>query len=339
MTKIHAAILHKLTKEPFGASSVQTRDAELKLTPPVVKLVNQITELYGSRTNKSYGRFDEDALNYPTSTVLSEIFKDGKTPFIAGTKKLMAVLNSKATQAPASKGGYVLMVHGQSDNGGNWFLVAIISNVASSAVKEDTLEIEETVHVDLDNVRVAGRVNLDMWLDGGLEHRYLGFLKTRGDVADYFMYFLGCKIVAKDSEDTKRLVEALQDFARSEKLDQAQEDDFLRRAHSYCMERKKAKEAVHLEALTNAAWPDEPQKLQQALANAAVEINDGFVPDARSLKRLLRFHGKTAYWTVDLDRRALVKNEARYMKKTGELLLRNLPEGLKAELDAEYPDD
>ena len=45
----------------------------------------------------------------------------------------MAVLDSKATQAPASKGGYVLMVHGQFDGGGNWFLVAIINNVASSA--------------------------------------------------------------------------------------------------------------------------------------------------------------------------------------------------------------
>lgn len=339
MTKIHAAVLHKLTKEPFGESVVQTRDAELKLTPAVVTLVNQITHLYGSRTNKSYGRFDEDELNYPTSAVLRDVFKDGKTPFIAGTKKLMAVLDSKATQAPASKGGYVLMVHGQSDGGGNWFLVAIINNVASSAVKEDTLEIEEAVHVDLDNVRVAGRVNLDMWLEGGLEHRYLGFLKTRGEVADYFMFFLGCKVVAKDSEDTKRLVEALQEFARSEKLDQAQEDDFLRRAHSYCMDRKKAKEPVHLDALTNAAWPDEPQKLQQALASAAVEINDGFIPDGRSLKSLLRFHGKTEYWVVDFDRRALIRDQARYIKKTGELLLRNLPAGLRAELDAEYPDD
>ncbi|TXG93767.1 MAG: nucleoid-associated protein [Rhodocyclaceae bacterium] len=339
MAKIHAAVLHKLTKEPFGESTVQTRDAELKLTPAVVTLVNQITDLYGSRANKSYGRFDEDELNYPTSTVLREVFKDCKTPFVVGTKKLMAVLDSKASQAPASKGGYVLMVHGQSDNGGNWFLVAIINNVASSAVNEATLEIEEAVHVDLDNVRVAGRVNLDMWLDGGLEHRYLGFLKTRGEVADYFMYFLGCKVVAKDSEDTKRLVEALQQFARSEKLDQAQEDDFLRRAHSYCMERKKAKEAVNLDALTNAAWPDEPKKLQLALANADVEINDGFIPDGRSLKRLLRFHGKTEYWAVDFDRRALIKDQARYLKKTGELLLRNLPAGLRAELDAEYPDD
>ena len=45
MTKIQAAILHKLTKEPFGESVVQTRDAELKLTPAVVTLVNQITHL------------------------------------------------------------------------------------------------------------------------------------------------------------------------------------------------------------------------------------------------------------------------------------------------------
>ena len=104
--------------------------------------------------------------------------------------------------------------------------------------------------------------------------------------------------------------------------------------------RKKAKEPVHLDALTNAAWPDAPQKLQQALASAAVEINDGFIPDGRSLKGLLRFHGKTEYWVVDFDRRALIRDQARYIRKRrASCFLRNLPAGLKAELDAEYPDD
>lgn len=339
MTAINAAVIHKLIKEPHGPTTVQTRDAELQLTEPVTNLVSQISEFYGSKASKGYGRFQEDELTYPSSTVLRNIFKDEGISFVDGTKKLMDVLAGKAMQAPLSKGGYVLMAHGQSKAKEDWFLVAIINNVASSAVNEETLEIVESVHIDVDNLRVAGRVNLSAWLAGDEQSRYVGFLKHRGDVADYFKYFLGCDVLIKDAEETKRLVEALRAFARSEKLDQEREDDFLRKAHAYCIARSKDKQPISLEELTNATWPQEPDKLQKLLADQNVEINDGFVPDGRSLKSLLKLHGKSEYWTVDIDRRALIKGHAQYLREKGELILRNLPPALKAELDAEVRDD
>jgi len=339
MTTIHAAVLHKLNKDAHGPATLQTRDAELPLTQTVQTLVDQISDLYGNRASKGYGRFEDDELTYPTAPVLREMFKAGTTSFVEGTKKLMNVLAGKAMQASASKGGYVLMVHGQSKTGDDWLLVAIINNVAGSAVNEQSLEIEQSVHIDLENVRVAGRVNLTAWLSGDAHTRYVGFLKARGDVAEYFMYFLGCRLVVKNTEDTKRLVNGLKEFARSEGLDQEAQDEFLRRAHGYCIERSKSKEPLSLEELTNFAWPSEPQKLQQALAADEVEISDGFVPDSGSLKKLLKFHGKTPFWSVDLDRRALSKGLAKYLPDSGELVLRNLPDALKAELQAELSDD
>ncbi|MBN9421870.1 MAG: hypothetical protein BGO63_15625 [Candidatus Accumulibacter sp. 66-26] len=339
MSVIHAAVIHKLIKEPHGPTSVQTRDAELELNEPVKNLVNQISEFYGSKASKGYGRFEDDELTYPSSTVLRDIFRDHSIAFVDGTKKLMDVLAGKAMQAPLSKGGYVLMAHGQSSSKEDWFLVAIINNVASSAVNEETLEIIESVHIDVDNLRVAGRVNVSTWLAGDEHSRYVGFLKHRGEVADYFKYFLGCSVVIKDAEETKRLVEALRTFARSENLDQEREDDFLRKAHAYCNEHSKSKQPISLEELTNVAWPQEPKKLQKSLAEQNIEINDGFVPDGRSLRSLLKFHGKSEYWTVDIDRRALIKGHAQYLPEKGELILRNLPPALKTELDAEVRDD
>jgi nucleoid-associated protein len=301
----------------------------------VLNLVSSISKFYGSKASKGYGRFEEDVLTYPTSTVLRRMFEAGELTFIEGSKLLLDVLAGKAQQAPLSKGGYVLMAHGGGDSGDPWFLVAIINNVASNAVNEETLEIVETVHVDVDNLRVAGRVNLATWMQGNEQDRYLGFLKHRGEVADYFKYFLGCNVVVRDSEDTKRLVEGLRAFARAENLDQEAEDDFLRRAHAFCAELSKTRQELSLEELTNAAWPQDPMRLQQALAGAASEISDGFVPDGRSLKSLIKFHGKSEFWTVDLDRRALRQGHAQYVPSRGELILRNLPPALKSALDGE----
>lgn len=330
-----AAVIHKLVKEPHGPTSVQTRNEALPLTEPVLNLVDAISKFYGSKASKGYGRFEEDVLTYPSSTVLRRIFEAGDLTFVEGSKLLLDVLAGKAQQAPLSKGGYVLMAHGQADSGDNWFLVAIINNVASNAVNEETLEIVESVHVDVDNLRVAGRVNLTAWMRNNEQDRYLGFLKQRGEVADYFKYFLGCNVLVRDSEDTKRLIDGLRAFVRSENLNQGDEDDFLRRAHAFCAERSKNREQLSLEEFTNAAWPQDPERLQRALADGAVEINDGFVPDGRSLKSLIKFHGKSEFWTVDLDRRALRRGDAQYVPGRGELILRNLPPALKEALDGE----
>lgn len=332
---VTAAIIHKLIKEPHGPTTVQTRDEVLQLTEPVINLVDAISKFYGSKASKGYGRFEEDVLTYPTSTVLRQIFETDDLTFVEGSKLLLNVLAGKAQQAPLSKGGYVLMAHGVGDSGDHWFLVAIINNVASNAVNEETLEIEESVHIDVDNLRVAGRVNLTAWMQGNDQDRYLGFLKHRGEIADYFKYFLGCNVVVRNSEDTKHLVDGLRAFARAENLDQAAEDDFLRRAHAFCAEKSKNREGLNLEELTNAAWPQAPERLQQALADGPIEISDGFVPDARSLKSLIKFHGKAQFWTVDLDRRALRQGDAQYLPERGELILRNLPNALKVALDDE----
>jgi nucleoid-associated protein len=338
MNIIQAAVLHKLVKEPHGKAAIHERGDVLKLSDPVQKLVHDINDLYGDKANKGYGRFEPDEATYPAARVLREVFQQGSTPFLAGSQQLLRFLAARADQAPLAKGGYVLMAHITNAATANWFLVAIINNVDGSAVEDDSLEIVKTVHVDLENLRVAGRVNLTHWLGGDQEMRYVGFLKHRGDVADYFKYFLGCNELVKDTEETKGLVTALKSFARSESMTPEQEEEFFRTAYGYCRERNKNNEPVSLDALINAAWPTDPKKLQKALADSGVQISDGFVPDGRIIKKLVKLHARTKFWTIDMDRHAFVSGDAEYYKAKGELVLRNLPDDLKAELDSEMAD-
>lgn len=94
-----------------------------------------------------------------------------------------------------------------------------------------------------------------------------------------------------------------------------------------------------VQALSNVAWPNEPKKLQDAFVEDGVQISDGFVPDGRSIKALMRMKYKTDYWAVDIDRHALSQGYAHYNQKKGELTLLKLPDGLKAELDREIKDE
>lgn len=335
---IELVVIHKLVKERQGKATIVTRSELLQLTVPVKKLVHDIYGLYADRTGKGYGRFEPDEINYPSSRILRETYMGDKKTFLEASQELMAVLATKAGQAPLATGGYVLMAQVATPAKARWFIVAIITNVRGSAINDDSLEIVDTVHIDLHNLRVAGRVNLTDWLGDDKEIRYIGFLKQRGEVSDYFKLFLGCNELIASTEETKKLVVALKDFIKNYGLTREQQEDFLKSAFDYCSQRQKNDQPLSLESLSNAIWPDEPKTLQKALTAGNVQINDGFVPDGRSLKAFVKIKAKTQYWSVELDRQALVTGQARYDPVKRTLTLSNLPIDLESELKTELSD-
>lgn len=339
MHTINHAIIHKLHKEKHGKATVTERSSALAVTGPVEKLILAIHELYAGKASKGYGRFEADEINYPAAAILRKSFTNKTVNFLDASKLLMGVLANKASSAALATGGYVLM--SQITNAANvsWFIVAIINNVDGSVIDDMTLEVIDAMHVDLENLRVAGRVNLTEWEKGEEEVRYVGFLKQRGEVADYFKLFLGCDELIADTEETKKLVGALKAFAKKQGLEQKAEEDFLQLAFNYCQERSKNDEPLSLESLSNAVWPNEPKKLQDAFVEGDVQISDGFVPDGRSIKTLMRMKYRTQYWSIDLDRHALTQGYAEFNQQKGTLTLFNLPDALQAELSSETSND
>lgn len=340
MNTVDAVVIHKLVKERHGKASVVTRSALLPITEPVQKLVHDIHELYADKTGKGYGRFDADETNYPSAKILRETFLQNAKLFLTATQELMNVLAAKAGQAPLATGGYVLMA--QVSNAAtkhSWFIAAILTNIHGSAIKDDSLDVVDSVHVDLHNLRVAGRVSLADWQRNDPKVRYIGFLKQRGEVSDYFKLFLGCNELIAATEETKKLVNVLKDFSKSSGLDRAGQENLLKAAYDYCSSCHKSDEPLSLEALTNAVCPTDPKKLQKALTAADVQINDGFVPDGRVIKAFVKIKARTKYWSVELDRQALVSGQVKYDPKKRTLTLSELPPELETELSSELNDD
>jgi nucleoid-associated protein len=331
---IAQAIIHKLDKEQHGKAILHKREKVLVLNEPVLKLVGDIQDFYTKRPSKGHGRFEADEMSYPTAKILRSAFQDDSLPFVDASHQLLALLAARADQAPLATGGYVLMAE-ISDSTARWFVVAIINNASGNAIDDASLEVINTVHVNLADLRVAGRVNLTDWLGGDENLRYVGFLKQRGQVAEYFKLFLGCKELIANNEETTKAVRLLKRFADANSLDPEGREKFLQAAYSFCQESTRNNTPLSLESLSNAVWPHEPSALQTALATADLQLSDGFVPDARVLKSLIRIKAKTAFWSIDLDRHALISGEAEYHSEQGELVFRKLPKELIEQLEEE----
>lgn len=326
--RITGLIVHKLIKERQLKAQVVPRNAVVPVNEAVERLVSEIHRLYSEKAGKGYGKFEANEDNFPMPRLAREYFNDHSLDFYQLSLRMMEVLRDRADNEPLSTGGYVLVAH--VNNGATDFLlVAIVTDKIGTAIT-DGLDIIDSPHLDLAALRVAGRVDVTAWLAGN--ERYISFLKGRGEVSDYFKHFLGCDDVVMSTTETKKLIACLKKFATDRGMEQAQRDLLLRQTHEYCTHCADEKQPLSLDALANRLMPDEPEALRTVFADEGIQLSDGFVPDKKSLRSLVRFKAKTSAWSVEFDRDALQSGNITFDDATKTLILHNLPESLLQEM-------
>ena len=309
--------------------------SDLKVTAPVQRVVDQLHSLYGRRTSKSHGRFAADEDNYPTQKHLRSYVESDEQPFDVLTEALMKTLQMHAQAKAAATGGHVFFAHFERDQR-HYLLVAIVNDTLGAALTKQH-DVQDVTHLDVDGFRFAGRINITAWANS--EDRYIGFLKGKGNVAEYFQSFLGCDDAVQEKADTKNLVDALKSFADKQGYEPEARTTFLAKAKEICERSASKKEEISFDALTNELTPDDPEALRDFLADPDLMLNDRFIPNRAILNSLVRFKAKTSHWSVEFDREAIRDREVVYDPEHGTLTLRNLPDELKDKLRSEVEDD
>lgn len=335
-TNITDVVIHKLIKESHQrTASLELRPTVLPVNTVVQRLIDHLYKQYADKPGKGFGRFESDENEYPVQRYLKQHVETSTISFLELSNQLMRHLETRAKAESLATGGYVLIAKTTSGPS-SYILVAIVTEVVGTAITEG-LEVVESVHLDMNQLRVAGRVDMTGWLSGA--DRYISFLKGRTDVAGYFKLFLGCNDVHLAAEESKKLLQGLESFATEQALDISKKEALFNTAHSYLVNLAKENQPVSLEALSNHLWPLEPQALQIVLADQNLLLSDGFVPDRRVLKRLVQFEAKTQYWKLSFDRKALSTRMIEFNQTTGTLTIKELPEALRSELLQEFEDE
>lgn len=332
-TIFHVAI-HDLRRKGENDFEFVVGKTDLKRGTTVSRVVDELHRLYARRASKSHGKFSTDKDNFPTQTFLRTYLDGGSKDFKTLTTSLMTTLVAQARRKPGATGGHVFFVHFE-DDAKQFVMIAIVNDKLGAAITHD-YDVSDVTTLDLDGFRFAGRINLTAWANA--EERYVGFLKGKGDVAEYFKEFLGCDTTVQDRLDTQSLVAALKDFADSQKMIGADKDEFLTRAKSICDSSAKKREELSLSAFSNELFPKEPDLLLSVLTEDKRKINDGFIPDRRALATLVRFKARTPLWSIEFEREAITQGKVRYNPKANSLTLTDIPADLAEELRAQVND-
>ncbi|MGO7117559.1 nucleoid-associated protein [Rhizobium leguminosarum] len=323
--------VHDLRRKGQGDFETILGKAQLNVSPTVVRVVNELHSLYASKASKAHGRFSEKVADYPAQSFISDFEKGNYQDFADLTQKLMDTLTVQARRKPGATGGHVLFAHIEKDNH-VYLMVAIINDKLGAALTND-LDIADVKHLDLDGFRFAGRVNITAWLADA--DRYIGFLKGKGDVAEYFKEFLGCDTTVQDIQDTKTLIRVLENFADPAKGAVKDKNVFLQRAYEICERHVREGLPLDFQAFSNELYPEEPDVLAKALGDPDLALGDGFVPNRRSLRALVRFKAKTSQWSVEFDRSALAEGKIVYDHEKKTITFKELPAELVEELERE----
>lgn len=322
--------VHDLRKAEDGFDIVLGRD-ELPINATTQRVVDDLHELYSRRSSKSHGRFSDNDDDYPTQGHLRAYVEAEPGDFADLTSKLMTTLQIQARRRPNAAGGHVFFAHFERE-GRQFLLVSIVNDKLGAALTRD-LDVRDVRHLDMEGFRFAGRINMTGWAAG--DQRYIGFLRGKGDVADYFKEFLGCDTTIQDRQDTAELVTALKRFADDQGMDGPAKDDFLGRAKTICERSAKNREELEFAALANELIPANPALLLDVLTDPDRALNDRFVPNRRALGSLVKFKAKTPLWSVEFEREALTGGNIVYDAADDSLTIRGLPAELSAQLRAE----
>ena len=322
--------IHDLIRTDDGFS-IALGKKEQPITSTMQRVIDDLYSLYSGRSSKSHGVFSAVEAYQTTQNNLTEYVKGGLKEFDLLTQKMMETLSTHAKAKAAAAGGHVFFALFER-NAQQILVVAIITDKLGAALTKD-FSVADVKHLDVDGFRFAGRINITGWLNG--EERYIGFLKGKGNVSEYFQLFLGCESTVRDRKDTSDLVKALKSFAETQKMDGADKDEFLAKAKSICEKAAKDNEPIEFEALANELMPKSPQALLNTLNDPDLKLNDGFVPNRNALASLVKFRARTKLWAVEFEREAISGGKIVFDPKANTLTFKDLPADLTSELTTE----
>jgi nucleoid-associated protein len=330
-------IVHTVNKGD-GGFVVDDRKEVLEVGETVQRLIDQLAKIYAAKTGKSHGRFEEDAENYPVSKFLEDYFQKGSSDFVSTTLNMAKSLR-KSVQGTASTWGHVFFAHfTRVTDKTDFFIVAILNDELGAALNKSK-EVVDALHLDIKGFRLAGRVNLSSWAEGA--DKYLSFIKGRGQdkVSDFFKLFLGCNNSVAAVLETQKLGKALEEFVQSKEMSENQREEFLRSAYSICKRYADKDLPFEVKAFANELWPESPEDLSDIFEGSGLDISDGFIPDKRSLRSLVKFTGGSKNWQITFDRAALSNGEIEFDKESEALVIKKLPNELLARLRMEVSQD
>lgn len=323
MLKIEA-IAHRLTRGP-SEQSYSLSEATFDSTSLSSAVLSELKALFSRRASKRYGRFADEACAFK-GLVLN--WQDGALGFVSFTQKVLEQLAMLLEQEDLENDGHWLFLLEELESY-QYLWIANLRQRPGMLFNGDN-QLQATDAIDFAKTGFCARLNLNE-IQLPDSHRYLTLSFGFGDrpLQAALTQFCGFYDTVDTQADTQRFMETVIECSAAMPEENARR--FQKEVAEFCIEQSSQGQAVNYRELTDAVDSAADAGLVEFIAQRAPELRDEFIPDRSSLKKYIRYTGRSREVSISFSNELLGRSIS-FDPESETLTLRELPASLIKQL-------
>lgn len=329
---ITALVSHRIfRRSPDTAFELKLRNETFELTGTLEELAYELKAQFIRKGGKSYGRFSDEIGEYPLPAWLKDA-QEERLSFLSFTHKAMQQFQHSLEGAESLLDAYVVFVEEQLEAGAT--LTVYMMEHMSGLYLDGDLQINESLHLDINGFTLAAKVQLQDWADSS-STTYLTLIRSRTDkdIADAFTQFIAFTDKQDIKQETAEFLKVVDDFSHT--LDEATAKITRTKVANYCLEQNKAGKTVTIVDLSQNLAEEvksyEPEHFARYVEATQPDIKPEFIPHAGQIRSYVRISGRNESLSMSFASDCLGR-EIEYDATNDVLTIKNLPPSLKARL-------
>lgn len=283
--QVNFLVIHELKKEQHvtGAELV-TSDAVMPIDDMITQLVTELNKRFLSQ-NSFNAIFANLTDSFPAGYVTYN--QDRTEEALLNFSRISSEqLRQRVHVSAPAKGGYLIFADYESY--GHFFSVFLIRNTTGMVIERhgNQYVIGSNIHIDLENLAMACRINCDIYDDAGNEERYLRFVKNDSEnLSAYFRDWITMNNSESMRANTKNLHAVLKSLPKPLDVDgnEMTEEELMRKAVHYIKGNRKE---VNIRQLSLHLYTNADTLHDYASANN-IALDSEFLADSSILNRYL----------------------------------------------------
>lgn len=323
-------IVHQLKLEEESLT-VKTRQDIFDVNADIEMFVQQLNQVYNNKPVKGIGAFNEEEKEDSFDQAL-DAFLGGEFSFqhfsVETCKKLLA----SVTELGSVETGFVIVSQFQF-LATEYLMIAVLDTKEHVEINQN-LELSVATHLDLSKMQLAARIDLTMLQTNKEQNRYVSFIKGRAGrkISDFFLDFLHCDEQVDIKQQNKQLIESVEEYLESERLEPEEKQVSREKLVDYYKEQIDTGEEIKVsDVAEKLATHDQKQDFSAFNQSMEQPLEDEFQADKAAIKSLSKFSGAGGGVSISFDRKML-GDRVVYQEDSDTLIIKGIPPNLKDQL-------
>jgi len=323
---LHALIIHLVQKDQYSNDTdLLLRQDELPCDNLAENFVESVRDTYNRKSALHWGSFEDNEDSFPFQGMMRDYLEDGES-FASFTRRATRHLENEMAKEHMATGGYVVFAH-FSDEDGEYVLNLMVDDTQGFGVDKD-LSLLERIHLDVEDLQIAGRVNIDSWRED--EDGYVSFIPGTKAVSQYFKRFVGVRESASPKKATLRVKTAIRDYMEAHDYHEDDQVEINNRVADYLKRCLNSGDAATVSMLSNIVDGENPARFSEHAMSDDYRVDATFSPNRSVINSIQRYEVKSDEIDIRFNK-SLFRERVNYDPETQDLTVHEVTQDMLSE--------